>query len=218
MEKHLNLLTKDIAPYISLYWASLMVGRWTGAVEVLSNNVKTQKILKLIMPYVAFLIFLGVNTIAGNDLSPFYIYALVILILIGADMLSKGNPWRMLFLFSILGALALIIGMSTNGMLSVYAFTSVGLFCSTLWPCIFTLAISGLGKNTSQGSSFLIMMIMGGGIVSWFQGYVADHSNIQASYWVGVVCFLYLAFYAIAVKGILQKQGIAFDQVKAGGH
>jgi FHS family L-fucose permease-like MFS transporter len=62
------------------------------------------------------------------------------------------------------------------------------------------------------------MMIMGGGIVSWFQGYVADHSNIQASYWVGVVCFLYLAFYAIAVKGILQKQGIAFDQVKAGGH
>jgi FHS family L-fucose permease-like MFS transporter len=218
MEKHLNLLTKDIAPYISLYWASLMVGRWTGAVEVLSNNVKTQKILKLIMPYVAFLIFLGVNTIAGNDLLPFYIYALVILILIGADMLSKGNPWRMLFLFSILGALALIIGMSTNGMFSVYAFTSVGLFCSTLWPCIFTLAISGLGKNTSQGSSFLIMMIMGGGIVSWFQGYVADHSNIQASYWVGVVCFLYLAFYAIAVKGILQKQGIAFDQVKAGGH
>jgi FHS family L-fucose permease-like MFS transporter len=47
---------------------------------------------------------------------------------------------------------------------------------------------------------------------------VADQSNIQASYWVGVVCFLYLAFYAIAVKGILQKQGIAFDQVKAGGH
>ena len=131
-----------------------------------------------------------------------YIYALVILILIGADMLSKGNPWRMLFLFSSLGALALIIGMSTNGILSVYAFNSVGLFCSTLLPCIFTLAISGLGKNTSQGSSFLIMMIMGGGIVSWFQGYVADHSNIQASYWVGVVCFLYLAFYAIAVKGI----------------
>ena len=218
MEKHLNLLTKDIAPYISLYWASLMIGRWTGAVEVLSDNLNTQKILKLIMPYVAFLIFLGVNTIAGNDLAPFYIYAFVILILIGADMLSKGNPWRMLFLFSILGALAIIIGMSTDGMLSVYAFTSVGLFCSTLWPCIFTLAISGLGKNTSQGSSFLIMMIMGGGIVSWFQGYIADHSSIQASYWVGVVCFLYLAFYAIAVKGILQKQGIGFDQVKAGGH
>jgi FHS family L-fucose permease-like MFS transporter len=211
MEKHLNLLTKDIAPYISLYWASLMVGRWSGAVEVLSNDLKTQKILKLLMPYLAFAVFLLVNVIAGNDLSPFYVYAAVILVLIMADLMSKGNPIRMLFLFSTLGALAIITGMLTQGMISVYAFTSVGLFCSTLWPCIFTLAISGLGKNTSQGSSFLIMMIMGGGIVSWFQGYVADHSDIQASYWVGVLCFVYLAFYALAVKGILRKQGIEFD-------
>lgn len=217
MEKHLNLMTKDIAPYISLYWASLMIGRWTGAVEVLSENVKIQKLLKLLMPYLAFLLFLGVNHIAGNDLSPFYVYALVILVLIAADMLSQGNPWRMLFLFSILGAAGIVLGMSTQGMVSVYAFTSVGLFCSTLWPCIFTLAISGLGKNTSQGSSFLIMMIMGGGIVSWLQGFVADHTDIQASYWVGVICFLYLAFYALAVKGILQRQGIAFEAVK-GGH
>jgi FHS family L-fucose permease-like MFS transporter len=218
MEKHLNLMTKDIAPYISLYWASLMIGRWAGAVEVLSNNKSTQKLLKVIMPYVAFVIFLGVNALAQNNLAPFYVYALVILVLIVADILSQGNPWRMLFLFSVLGALALVIGMATDGLLSVYAFTSVGLFCSTLWPCIFTLAIAGLGKYTSQGSSFLIMMIMGGGIVSWLQGFVADHSNIQASYAVGVVCFAYLAFYAIAVKGILQKQGISFDGLQVGGH
>jgi FHS family L-fucose permease-like MFS transporter len=139
-------------------------------------------------------------------------------VLIAADMLSQGNPWRMLFLFSILGAAGIILGMGTQGMLSVYAFTSVGLFCSTLWPCIFTLAISGLGKNTSQGSSFLIMMIMGGGIVSWLQGLVADYTNIQASYWVGVVCFAYLAFYSLAVKGILQKQGISFEEVNVAGH
>jgi FHS family L-fucose permease-like MFS transporter len=103
-------------------------------------------------------------------------------------------------------------------MISVYAFTSVGLFCSTLWPCIFTLAISGLGKNTSQGSSFLIMMIMGGGIVSWFQGYIADHSSIQSSYWVGIVCFLYLAFYAIAVSKILKAQNITFDKTLSAAH
>lgn len=218
MEKHLNLLTKDIAPYISLYWASLMIGRWAGAVEVLSNNLTTQKILKLIMPYVAFAIFLAVNAIAQHDLSPFYVYAFVILILIAADIISKGNPIRMLLLFSVLGAIAIITGMLTDGMLSVYAFTSVGLFCSTLWPCIFTLAISGLGKKTSQGSSFLIMMIMGGGIVSWFQGYVADQSDIHSSYWVGVLCFIYLAFYAIAVKRILKSQGINFEQTQAVAH
>jgi FHS family L-fucose permease-like MFS transporter len=218
MEKNLNFLTKDIAPYISLYWASLMIGRWTGSVEILSQNLNTQKLLKVIMPYVAFGIFLLVNIIAKNNLAPFYLYAIIILVLIAADFMSKGNPVRMLLLFSLIGALALTIGMLSKGMISVYAFTSVGLFCSTLWPCIFTLAISGLGKNTSQGSSFLIMMIMGGGIVSWFQGYIADHSSIQSSYWVGIVCFLYLAFYAIAVSKILKAQNITFDKTLSAAH
>ena len=138
--------------------------------------------------------------------------------MIAADIVSKGNPARMLLIFSSLGILALLTGMATEGLTSVYAFTSVGLFCSTLWPCIFTLAISGLGKHTSQGSSFLIMMIMGGGIVSWLQGFVADSTNIHFSYIVGVVCFAYLVFFAIAVSGILKKQGIQFDKQIAGGH
>jgi MFS transporter, FHS family, L-fucose permease len=218
MEKNLGFLTKDIAPYISLYWASLMIGRWTGAVEAFTDNMSTQKILRFIAPYLAFGVFLFVNKFMEHDLTPFYVYALIIIVLIVADMASKGNPARMLLIFSILGIIALLIGMSTNGMISVYAFTSVGLFCSTLWPCIFTLAISGLGKHTSQGSSFLIMMIMGGGIISWLQGYVADITSIHASYIVGVLCFAYLAFYAWNVRFILKDQGIDFDKKVSGEH
>lgn len=218
MEKNLGFLTKDIAPYISLYWASLMIGRWTGAVEAFTDNMNTQKILRFIAPYLAFGVFLFVNAIAKHDLTPFYIYALIILVLIVADIASKGNPARMLLIFSALGIVALLIGMATDGMVSVYAFTSVGLFCSTLWPCIFTLAVSGLGKHTSQGSSFLIMMIMGGGFISLLQGYVADIATIQSSYIVGVLCFVYLAFYAWKVSGILKSQGISFDKKISGGH
>lgn len=218
MESKLGFLTQDIAPYISLYWASLMIGRWTGAVEAFTNDISLQKILRFIAPYLAFGVFLVVNAIAKHDLTPFYVYALIILVLIAADIASKGNPARMLFLFSALGVVALIIGMTTSGMTSVYAFTSVGLFCSTLWPCIFTLAISGLGKHTSQGSSFLIMMIMGGGIVSWLQGTISESIGIQSSYIVGVLCFAYLAFYAWKVSGILRNQGIDFDKKISGGH
>jgi FHS family L-fucose permease-like MFS transporter len=218
MEKHLGFLTKDIAPYISLYWASLMIGRWTGAVEAFTDNMSLQKVLRFIAPYLAFGVFLFVNALAKHDLSVFYIYAVIILVLIAADMASKGNPARMLLIFSILGMVALAIGMATSGMVSVYAIISVGLFCSTLWPCIFTLAVSGLGKHTSQGSSFLIMMIMGGGIVSWLQGYLADQTSIQTSYIVGVFCFAYLAFYAWKVSGILKSQGIDFDKKISGGH
>lgn len=218
MESDLGFDTKDIAPFISLYWASLMIGRWTGAVEAFTDNMNTQKILRFVAPYLAFGVFLGVNKFMNHDLTPFYVYALIILVLIFADMASKGNPARMLLIFSVLGIAALLVGMATDGMVSVYAFTSVGLFCSTLWPCIFTLAISGLGKHTSQGSSFLIMMIMGGGLVSWLQGYVADITSIHTSYIVGVLCFAYLAFYAWKVTGILKSQGIDFDKKVSGGH
>ena len=218
MEKDLGFAIKDIAPYISLYWASMMIGRWTGAVEAFTDSLSLQKVLRFVAPYLAFGVFLLVNAIAKHDLAPFYVYGLIILVLIFADILSKANPARMLFIFSVVGILALCVGMLTTGMLSVYAFTSVGLFCSTLWPCIFTLAVSGLGKNTSQGSSFLIMMIMGGGIVSWLQGYVSEFTGIQYSYVVGIACFAYLAFYAWKVSGILKAQGITFDKNLASGH
>ncbi|RYG11153.1 MAG: MFS transporter, partial [Chitinophagaceae bacterium] len=218
MEKDLGFALHDIAPYISLYWASMMIGRWTGAVEAFTDNVSTQKILRFIAPYLAFAIFLGVNAFMGHDLAPFYVYGLIILVLIAADMASKGNPARMLLIFSGIGIAALLIGMFTTGMVSVYAITSVGLFCSTLWPCIFTLAVSGLGKHTSQGSSFLIMMIMGGGIISWLQGAVSEFTGIQYSYVVGIICFAYLAFYAWKVSGILRSQGISFDKKLSGGH
>lgn len=219
LEDGLGMSISQVAPFISLYWASLMIGRWTGAVEAFTSNVSTQKILKFVAPYLAFGVFLFANYLAGKDLSPFYIYSFIIIALIIADITTKGNPSRMLFLFSILGIVALIIGMSTSGMVSVYAFTSVGLFCSTLWPCIFALAITGLGKNTTQGSNFLIMMIMGGGIISWLQGAVADIYSPHFSYIVGVFCFAYLAFYAIIVNSFLKKQGIDLDDIKTSeGH
>lgn len=218
LESDLGFTTKDIAPYISLYWGSLMIGRWTGAVGAFTENKSAQMVGRFIAPYLAFGVFLLVNWIAGHDLAPFYVYAAIILVMVFADILSKGNPARMLLLFSALGIVALAIGMATDGMVSVYAFTSVGLFCSTLWPCIFTLAIAGLGKATNQGSNFLIMMIMGGGIVSWLQGYVADLSTIHFSYIVGIACFAYLAFYAWRVAGILRSQGISFDKTTGGGH
>lgn len=218
MENELGFEIGAIAPYISLYWASLMIGRWTGAVEVFSDVISIQKILRFVAPYLAFVVFLFVNAIANHDLTPFYIYGLIILVLIAADITSKGNPARMLLIFSSLGIVALLTGMGTTGIVSVYAFTSVGLFCSTLWPCIFTLAVSGLGKHTSQGSSFLIMMICGGGIISWLQGFVSENIGIQNSYIVGVLCFSYLVFYAWKVSGILRHQGINFDQKIGGGH
>ncbi|RYZ46068.1 MAG: MFS transporter, partial [Sphingobacteriales bacterium] len=223
MKEHLQTPTDKIAPYVSLYWASLMIGRWTASVGAFDISKGAKQILRFLMPYIAFGVFILVNTIANHDVTPFYIYAAVILVIIIGDILSKGNPARQLLIFSLLGITALMIGILADGMTSVYAFISVGLFCSTLWPCIFTLAIAGLGKHTNEGASFLIMMIMGGGVISVAQGLLASNDllGIQWSYIIGVLCFAYLAFYAWKVKGILKNQGIDYDaevSVSGGGH
>lgn len=211
--------TEKIAPFVSLFWASLMMGRWTSSVGAFNVSSSAKSILRFIMPYLAFGVFLAVNSIAKHDITPFWIYAVVIIALILGDLASRGNPARQLLIFSALGITALIIGMLADGMVSVYAFTSVGLFCSTLWPCIFTLAIAGLGRHTNEGASLLVMMIMGGGFISLLQGYLAgtERLGIQLSYVVGVACFLYLAFYAIRAKSILKAQGIDYDVKTAGG-
>ena len=214
MKQHVGIQTEDAAPYISLFWASLMIGRWTSSVGAFDISKNTKMILRFVIPYAAFCVFLLANVIAGHDLTPFYPYSFVILLMIAADMLSKGNPARQLLIYSACGIAALITGILSSGLMSVYAFISVGLFCSTLWPCIYTLAISGLGKQTNQGSSYLIMMIMGGGFISLLQGWLAGPEiiGITLSYVVGIVCFLYLGFYGYKSKQILKQQGIDFDK------
>ncbi len=214
MKQHLQIPTDKIAPFVSLFWASLMIGRWTSSVGAFNLTMGWRRMLNFLMPYIAFSVFLVINTIGNHDITPFYVYGFVIIALIAGDIASKGNPARQLLIFSCLGIIALMIGILSSGMISVFAFISVGLFCSTLWPCIFTLAISGLGRHTNEGSSFLIMMIMGAGIISLLQGALSSNDllGIQWSYLVGVVCFSYLAFYAWKVRSILKTQGIDFDK------
>jgi FHS family L-fucose permease-like MFS transporter len=78
----------------------------------------------------------------------------------------------------------------------------------------------GLGKHTNEGSNFLIMMIMGGGIIAPLQGYVADIVGSHLSYIIGVLCFVYLVYFAIKVKKVLKTQGIDLENTKisSGGH
>ena len=218
MQQKLNTPTENVAPFVSLYWASLMIGRWTASVDAFNVSASAKKVMNFLMPYLAFAFFLFVTKIARHDTTPFYVYALVIIVLIIANLLSKGNPARQLLIFSLCGIAALLIGMFSSGMLSVYAFISVGLFCSTLWPCIFTLSIAGLGKHTNEGASLLIMMIMGGGLIPLLQGYLADKVvGIQLSYIVGVACFAYLAYYAVKAKSVLKAQGIDYDTLESAG-
>lgn len=212
--------SSEAAPFISMYWGSLMIGRWAGAVSAFNLGKQTKMILQFLAPLVAFAVIIGVNTIVKYDVTPLYYYIICVLIQIAASFVSKDDPAKTLLVFGLLGLAAMLIGLFTTGTVAIYAFLSGGLFCSIMWPCIFTLSIAGLGKYTTQGSAFLIMMILGGGIIPPIQGKLADVIGIHQSYFIPVLCFAYLAFFAFAVKGILKRQGIDYsiNNETAGGH
>jgi MFS transporter, FHS family, L-fucose permease len=210
----------EAAPYVSMYWGSLMVGRWAGAINVFRPERTLKNILLLIVPLLAFGFVIGINTIAQSDMSPLYWYVICVLILVIAFYITQDKPARTLLVFSILGAISMLTGIFTEGVTATYAFLSGGLFCSVMWPCIFSLSTAGLGKYTTQGSGFLVMMILGGAIIPPIQGKLADliqsgstqvGAGIHMSYWITVACFVYLAIFAFMVKVILRRQGIDYD-------
>ncbi|WP_306352788.1 MFS transporter [Flavobacterium sp. '19STA2R22 D10 B1'] len=205
--------SSQIAPYISMYWGSLMIGRWAGAISAfnLKNNAKT--IALIIVPLIAFSIIIGVNTLAKKDMTPLYYYIVCIFIQIIAFFISKDKPARTLTIFATLGVIAMLIGIFSEGTVAIYAFLAGGLACSIMWPAIFTLSIIGLGKHTAQGSAFLVMMILGGGIIPPIQGKLSDIIGIHNSYIIPIACFAYLVFFAVYVKKILKKQNIDIDAV-----
>ena len=223
-----ELSSSEATKYVSMYWGSLMIGRWAFAVSAFNLSKQKTMILQFIVPFVAFAILLIVNRSFGYDMTPFYYYAVCVLIQIIAFFISNNKPARTLLIFSLLGVAAMVIGTQTTGTVAIYAFLSGGLFCSIMWPCIFSLSVAGLGKYTTQGSAFLIMMILGGGIIPPIQGKFADFLQagstepgygIHASYWIAAACYAYLAFFAFVVKGILSKQGINYDvSTDAAGH
>ncbi|MGN6567203.1 MAG: MFS transporter, partial [Flavipsychrobacter sp.] len=212
--------SSQVAPFISMYWGSLMIGRWAGSIKVFNPSTTMRNVLIFLLPLVAFGVVLAVNAIAQNDITPLRWYVVCVLIQIVAMVMGKDKPARTLLIFSLLGAAAMLIGIFTTGQLAVYAFLSGGLFCSIMWPSIFALGIAGLGKHTSQGAGFLVMMILGGALIPPIQGKLADivSIGIHNSYWVPVLCFAYLAIFAVAVRGILRKQGIDFDNMIGEGH
>lgn len=219
---------QSAAPYVSMYWGSLMIGRWAGAINVFRPGKTLKNVLLLVVPLVAFAVVVLINSIAQNDMSPLYWYFVSVLIFVLAFYATQDKPAKTLLVFSLLGMLAMSVGIFTEGTIATYAFLSGGLFCSVMWSCIFSLSLAGLGKYSTQGSGFLIMMILGGGIIPPIQGKLADllqSSNpnsvgfgIHTSYWIAVICFAYLAFFAFVVKKLLIKQGIDYDANATASH
>jgi FHS family L-fucose permease-like MFS transporter len=217
----LGLDESKISKYISLYWGSLMIGRWTGAIGVFNLSAMGKKIATVVVPFIAFSVILIVNRMYGNDIADLYGYAACIVLAILAFFYGQEKPVKTLLTVSILATVAMLVGVFTKGIVSVYAIMAGGLCCSVMWPCIFSLGVAGLGKYTSQGSAFLIMMILGGAVIPPLQGTLGDMKDtigFQHSYLLAAACFAFLAYLALKLKSVLTSQGLDFDSQVGGGH
>lgn len=117
---------------------------------------------------------------------------------LGAAITQRVKSQHLLLIVAVCASVLVAAGWLGSGWLALWALVLVNFFNSVMWPNIFTLAINGLGKQTNHGSSLLVMMILGGALIPLAQGKIADSIGLQSSFFVPLLCYAYIAWYAIS--------------------
>ena len=184
----MNLTEAVSKNYLSLYWGGAMIGRFLGAISLNHSISQTKKALYMLGAAAAvFLVIFSIVDLSFSQISFFLVFIALNFV---AFFIGKSAPARTLSIFAGINVLLLISAMLNQGELAMYSILGIGIFNSIMFSNIYTLAISGLGKYTSQGSSLVVMAILGGAIVPIFQGYLADIFGVQHSFIIPVFCYV----------------------------
>lgn len=179
--------------YLSLYWGGAMIGRFLGAISL--NQSISQAKKAVFMLGAAALVFLVIFSIVNLTFDQISFFLVFIVLNFAAFFVGKAAPARTLSIFAAINVILLISTMVSHGEMAMYSVLGIGIFNSIMFSNIYTLAISGLGKYTSQGSSLVVMAILGGAIVPIFQGLLADQFGVQHSFIIPVFCYLVILIF-----------------------
>ena len=180
--------------YLALYWGGAMIGRFLGAIS-LSNLAQAKKLIYMVLAAAA--VYLLVFSIVDLTFAQTSFFIIFIVLNIIAFVVGKSAPARTLVLFAGVNIALLLVSVYSKGSMALYPILGIGLFNSIMFSNIYTLAISGLGKYVSQGSSLLVMAILGGALLPLIQGGIADSFGIQNSFFLPVVCYLYILIFGL---------------------
>jgi len=220
-----GLTAQVAAGFVALYWGGAMVGRFFGS-ALLSGAKAAYMGLASVGGVLAFLLSTWVaHTWAANLAAPaghfslvavmwafvsilvtarplFGLVAVVAAFLAILTAISGGHlvtPTRgLLGIAAVCAASLVAISMLTTGHTAMYSIILVGFFNSIMFPSIFTLGVAELGPLTGDGSGVMIMAIVGGAIIPVAQGWIADHIGIHHAFFLPVVCYLYILFFALS--------------------
>lgn len=116
---------------------------------------------------------------------------------VGSALLQKIRAGKLLAFNGLMAAALVVVSMCTHGHVAMWSILAVGLFNSIMFPSIFTLSIDGLGALTPKGSGLLVAAIIGGAIIPELQGLLADRIGIQHAFFIPVLCYLYIMYFAL---------------------
>jgi len=196
--------------YLALYWGGAMIGRFLGAISLNHTLSQTKKALYMVVTATAvFLLIFSIVDLTFDQASFFIVFIVLNFI---AFFIGKSAPARTLSIFAAINVALLVSTMFSQGEMAMYSVLGIGIFNSIMFSNIYTLGISGLGKYTSQGSSLLVMAILGGAVVPLIQGAIADSEiGVQKSFIVPVFCYLYILYFGFycsrKLKNVEMVQG-----------
>jgi len=199
--------------YLALYWGGAMIGRFVGSISLSHSLSQSKKIIYMLgSAILVFALIYGIVDLSFAQISFFLVF--IALNFIGF-LIGKSAPARTLAIFSTINVLLLISAMLNTGNIAMYSILGIGIFNSIMFSNIYTLSIAKLGVYTSQGSSLLVMAILGGAILPLIQGAVADQIGVHHSFILPLVCYLFILYFGIYCSKHLK--GIEQTSVK-GGH
>jgi len=214
-----GLPEKLAASFVSFYWGGAMLGRFIGSNFLGGAKAKYMWIacglgaaLALLsypignylpagyQPGVPDLMWLAWLVFAGRPL--FILVAIATAAIAVAGVFSggrvKAQTGTLLATCAVSAGLLVSTSMFTTGLVAMWSILLVGFFNSIMFPSIFTLGVAELGPLTGDGSGLLIMAIVGGAIIPWSQGLIADRIGIHHAFFVPVICYLYILFFALS--------------------
>lgn len=197
-----NLPEKEADKYLSFCWGGVMIGRLLGAISLGEMKQSKKFPAMIVAAVVSTLIIYACATFkqklsVNEHINPLDILPFIGLIVLNFVFfkLGQSSAGRMVGIFAIVAAALTIFSMCTKDNFALWSILGIGLFNSIMWSNIFSLSIKGLGKDTSQGSSLLVMMIVGGALMPLGQGWLTDSFGIRASLGIVLLGYLYLAWF-----------------------
>jgi FHS family L-fucose permease-like MFS transporter len=214
-----GLAEKLAASFVAFYWGGAMLGRFIGSNFLGGAKAKYMSLVAVVsialillsypiesrmppgyQPGVPNLTWLAWLVVAGRPL--FVLVAIAAATIAALAALRGGkataNTGILLGICAISTSLLVTISMLSNGHVAMWSIILVGFFNSIMFPSIFTLGVAELGPLTGDGSGIMIMAIVGGAIIPVAQGWIADHIGIHHAFFLPVLCYLYILFFALS--------------------